>query len=188
MSVVELFILGLGLSVDSFAVSVCTGLIQKRILILHYLKIGLVLGLCQGIAPVIGGILGLSVKSYLQEWDHWIALVLLVGIGVKMIIDGIKNKKNVPRGNLLKLRALLIMGLATSIDAVVVGVGFGLIGVSLWKSALIIGVVTFFAAILGVSLGARFSSMTRLRLEIVAGFVLIGIGVNTLLTHLTQQI
>lgn len=188
MGTVELIVIALGLSLDSLAVSVCTGMIQKRVLILQAGKMALVLGLIQGVAPVLGGWFGLGVKSLIQELDHWIALFLLVLIGGKMIYDGVKNKKNVPRGNLMKMAALVTMGLATSVDALIVGVSFGLVGVVLWKAGLIIGIITFVAAFIGVFMGSRLSGMTKLRLEIVAGIVLIGLGIKIFIEHLVNNI
>lgn len=188
MGTIELIVIAMGLSLDSLAVSVCTGMIQKRVLLLQAGKMALVLGLIQGFAPVLGGWFGLGVKSLIQELDHWIALFLLVLIGGKMINDGIRKKKNVPKGNLLKMTTLVTMGLVTSIDALVVGVSFGLIGVVLWKAGLIIGIITFLAAFIGILMGTRFSGMIRLRLEIVAGIVLIGLGVKIFVEHLVNNI
>ena len=188
MGSVELLLIALGLSVDSFAVSVCTGMIQKRVLLIQAVKMALVLGVIQGVAPVLGGWFGYGVKSLIQELDHWIALLLLLSVGGKMIFDGIRNKKNVPKGNLLTMAAFITMGLATSIDAVVVGVSFGLVGVVLWKAGLLIGLVTFLAVLLGIFLGVRFSGLTKLRLEIIAGIVLIGLGVRIFVEHLVNNI
>ena len=188
MGILSLLLVGLGLAVDSFAVSVCTGVVTKFVKVRQSLRVGLVLGLIQGIAPVIGGLVGLSLKNLIQSIDHWVAFILLAIVGIKMIFDGIRHKPNVPRGNLLLLRNLITMGVATSIDAVVVGIGFGLLGVNLWLAGLIIGFTTFVVATTGVLLGAHFSQLTRLRLEIVAGVVLIGIGVRILVEHLINKI
>lgn len=188
MGSLELLLIALGLSVDSFAISVCTGMIQKRVLLLQAVKMAIVLGVIQGVAPVIGGWFGLGVKSLIQELDHWIALLLLSFIGGKMIYDGIRNKKNIPKGNLLRMAALVTMGLATSVDAVVVGISFGLVGVALWKAGLLIGLITFLAVFLGIFLGVRFSRLARLRLEIIAGICLIGLGVKIFVEHLIKNI
>ncbi len=188
MGLLSLFLLALSLAVDSFAVSICTGVVTRFVIFRHALRVGLVLGLIQGIAPVIGGVIGLSLKQFIQSIDHWVAVILLAVVGGKMIWDGIHQRKNVPRGNLLKIRALAIMGVATSIDATVVGIGFGLLGVQLWLAGLIIGLTTFVVATSGVLLGAQFSQLTRLRLEILAGIVLIGIGVRILVEHLINKI
>ncbi len=188
MGLISLLLVGLGLAVDSFAVSVCTGVITRAVKWKQSLRVGLVLGLIQGVAPIIGGFVGLSLKSLIQSIDHWIAFILLAAVGGKMIWDGILLKKNVPRGNLLKINALVTMGVATSIDALVVGIGFGILGVDLWLAGLIIGLTTFIVVTSGVMLGARFSQLTRLRLEIVAGLVLIGIGVRILMEHLANGV
>ena len=188
MELISLILVGIGLAVDSFAVSVCTGVVTRTVLFKHALRVGFFLGLVQGLAPVIGGLIGIGLKELIQTIDHWVAFFLLALVGGKMIYDGIRNKPNIPRGNLLKIRALLIMGVATSIDAVVVGIGFGLIGVNLLLAGLIVGATTFIIAAAGVMLGAHFSRLTRLRLEILAGIVLIGIGVRILVEHLMNNI
>ncbi|MEA1876544.1 MAG: manganese efflux pump [Bacteroidota bacterium] len=188
MGSLELLLIALGLSLDSFAVSVCTGMTQKRVLIIQAVKMAVVLGLIQGFAPVLGGWFGLGVKSLIQQLDHWIALLLLSFIGGKMVFDGIRNKKTIPKGNLMKMAALITMGLATSVDAVVVGVSFGLVGVALWKAGLIIGLITFIAVFFGVFLGVRFSGLVRMRLEIIAGIVLIGLGVRIFVEHMINNI
>ncbi len=188
MGLLYLFLVGLGLAVDSFAVSVCTGVVTRSVMIKNALRVGLVLGLIQGLAPIIGGLLGLGLKDLIQLIDHWVAFVLLAIVGGKMLIDGIRHKPNIPRGNLLLLKNLLIMGLATSVDAAVVGISFGLIGVNLWLAGLIVGLTTFVISTAGVLLGAHFSRLTHLRLEIVAGLVLIGIGVKILVEHLSNGI
>lgn len=188
MGIISLFLVGLGLAVDSFAVSVCTGIVTKSVLLRHALRVGFFLGLIQGLAPIIGGLVGHGLKDLIHSIDHWVAFVLLAIVGGKMIVDGIRNKPDVPRGNLLKMRALITMGVATSIDATVVGVGFGLIGVNLWLAGLIVGLTTFLVATSGVLMGAHFSRLTKLRLEIFAGIVLIGIGVRILVEHLVNNI
>ncbi len=188
MSFLYLFLAAFGLAVDSFAVSVCTGVVTKSVMIKNALRVGFVLGLVQGIAPIIGGLVGLGLKDLIQSIDHWVAFVLLTIVGSKMLIDGIRHKPNVPRGNLLLLKNLLTMGFATSIDATVVGISFGLIGVNLWLAGLIVGLTTFVISTAGVLLGAHFSRLTHLRLEIVAGLVLIGIGVKILVEHLSLGI
>lgn len=188
MGLISLLLAGLGLAVDSFAVSVCTGVVTKSVRIKHALRVGFFLGLIQGIAPVIGGLVGMGLKELIQSIDHWVAFVLLALVGGKMIFDGIRSKPDIPRGNLLLFRPLVTMGIATSIDAVVVGIGFGLVGVNLWLAGLIIGLTTFFIATTGVVLGARFSRLTRLRLEIIAGLVLIGIGLRIFVEHLVNNI
>lgn len=188
MGLLSLFLVALGLSVDSFAVSVCTGVVTKFVKFRQSLRVGLVLGLIQGLAPVIGGLVGLSLKDLIQSVDHWVAFILLGLVGVKMIVDGIRQKINIPRGNLLLFKNLIIMGVATSIDAVVIGISLGLLGVNLWLAGIVIGFTTFAIATTGVMLGAHFSQLTRLRLEIIAGLVLIGIGVRIFVDHLINRI
>lgn len=188
MGLISIFIVALGLSVDSFAVSVCTGVVTPAVRLRQSLRVGLILGLIQGIAPVLGGMVGAGLKTLIQSIDHWLAFVLMILVGGKMIFDGLRKKSLVPRRDQLHFRSLATMGIATSIDAVVVGIGFGLIGVKLWLAGTIIGLTTFFIASAGVLMGAHFSRLTRLRLEIFAGLVLIGIGLKILIEHLINKI
>ena len=188
MGLVEIFIVALGLSVDSFAVSVCTGLVNQKLVFFKALRIAFVFALIQGLAPVLGGFLGVELRVLIKNLDHWIALLLLLLIGGKMIYDGLRKGKPLPTGNILQLKSLILMGIATSIDAVVVGVTMGLVEVILWKAGIIIGLVTFMAAMIGLFLGSRFSGFTRMKLEVIAGMVLIGIGLKIFIEHLVQQV
>lgn len=188
MGLVEIFILAMGLSVDSFAVSVCTGLVNQRLVFFKAIRIAFVFALIQGLAPIIGGFIGIEIRSLISDLDHWIAFVLLLILGGKMVYDGMGKGSSLPKGNILMLRSLIMMGIATSIDAVVVGVTLGLVKVNLWTAAIIIGMVTFLASMIGLFLGSRFNGITRMKLEVIAGLVLIGIGTKVLIEHLIQHI
>jgi len=188
MGIVELFILAAGLSVDSFAVSVCSGVVNRKILFKEAFRVAFILGLIQGIAPIIGGLLGLGVRALVESLDHWISLVLLVIVGSKMIYDGLKPRTQDSGANLLKFASVVSMGIATSIDALVVGVTLGLVGVNLVPAGLIIGVVTGVVVMLGLLVGSKFQGFAKARLEIIAGFVLIGLGVKIFVEHMINGI
>ena len=183
MGILELFILAAGLSVDSFAVSVSTGLANRKIQFIQAFKVAVILGFIQGIAPIIGGFLGLGVRSLVESLDHWIALVLLLIVGCKMIYDGLKPGTSKSGEGFPKFSAVVTMGIATSIDALVVGITLGLVGVNLFHAGVIIGVITGVSVMLGLLVGARFIGFSKARLEILAGIVLIGLGVKIFVEH-----
>lgn len=183
-----MFILACGLSIDSFIVSVCSGASKKDIQFRQAIRVALVLGLIQGLFPLIGGIVGLSIKNLVQSFDHWISLILLILVGGKMIYDGFKPKASIRNSSLMSLGYLVSIGIATSIDALVVGFSLALIGVDLLPTGLLIGFVTFFAVMIGLLIGSRLLGLAKARLEIFAGIVLIGIGVQIFVEHLIQGI
>lgn len=188
MGLIELFILAAGLSVDSFAVSVCTGLTNRRLFFFQALKIAFVFGFIQGMAPVLGGLLGMELRDLLQNMDHWVALILLSLVGFKMIRDGWGQRSQIPKGQSTGWRRLMLMGVATSIDAAVVGITLGLVNVSVWRAGLIIGMITVLASLTGLFLGSRFSGFSRMKLELASGVVLIGLGLKIFIEHQIHQI
>jgi len=185
---IELLIVAIGLSIDSFAISVSTGISDQRIQQKDGIRMALVLALIQGIAPVFGALLGTAIKEMLQSADHWIALGLLILVGAKMIFDGFQKHEDTSSPKVLSTSVIVLMGIATSIDAVVVGIGLGIVGVNLLHMGLIVGGVTFIAAGSGVYLGTRFARLSRLRLEILAGLILIAIGINIVREHIMAGI
>lgn len=184
MGLVEIFIIALGLSVDSFAVSVCAGLANKRPEMSKSLRLAVVFGLFQGLAPVAGALLGISLRSLIENVDHWIALILLVLVGLRMILEGLGKGSLMLKGSLTTWRRLFVLGMATSIDALVVGISMGLVGVSLWKTGFIVGLVTAVVSFIGISIGSRFKKFSKMKLEIVAGIFLIAIGLKIFIEHL----
>lgn len=188
MGLIELFIVALGLSVDSFAVSVCAGLVNRKMVFHQALRMAFIFGLIQGVAPILGGWFGLEIRSLIESFDHWIALVLLAAIGIKMILDGTGHGSKGVKGNFNHLKGLITLGMATSIDAVVVGISMGLVGVNLWQAGLLIGLITLMASLTGIYLGSRFKGLNKMKLEIIAGIVLIGLGIKIFLEHILNNI
>jgi len=180
----SIFIIALGLSVDSFAISVTSGIILKNISISQTVKIGFFLSFFQAGMPVIGWLAGYSFKSMIVNYDHWLAFFLLFAIGLKMLIDGFKNKPIDNKINPLNMIVLIGLSVATSIDALIVGVSFGVLEAPILISAIIIGSITFIASVAGLKLGCRFSKLVKLKLDAIAGIVLIGIGTKILIEHL----
>ena len=184
MELVSIFLIAAGLSVDSFAASVCSGLAIKSIRFLQAVKIAFFLALFQGGMPVIGWFIGWEINELIKDFDHWIAFVLLAGLGSKMIYESLTNHEEDSSFNPLKLSVLLGISVATSIDALVIGFSMALIDVVIWWPAIIIGTVTFMAAMLGMLLGKKIGNQTSKRFEIIGGIILILIGLRILIEHL----
>ena len=183
MSFVEILLIGIGLSMDAFSVSICKGLTTKGFSWKMALTCGLWFGFFQALMPVIGYFLGVQFQQYIEAYDHWIAFGLLFLIGANMIREALMGKEE-ESSNLLDFRTMLLLAIATSIDALAVGVSFACIQVRLWSSVLIIGVTTFLFSILGVKIGNVFGSKFEKSAGIVGGIILILIGLKILLEHL----
>ncbi len=172
---------------DAFAVSISNGICYHRAGTKEAFKTALVFGGFQALMPIIGYYAGLSVKNLVESIDHWIALLLLGFIGVNMIREGFKSireKKNLGGKPYCTNRDLLIQGVATSIDALIVGVSFAMIDANIFVAVALIGLVTFAFCILGVPIGKKFGSLIGEKAEIAGGIILIAIGVKIFLENL----
>ena len=175
--------IALGLSFDTFAVSLSYGVIQSKILFRQALRIALVLAIFQGGLTVAGYFLGSIISQPLKAMDHWIALGLLTFLGVKMIIDGQRKEDNTDRKNYSKPLILFTIAISTSIDAFAVGVSFALLDVRIWISGIIIGVVTFFASMTAIRIGKSAGSRLGQKVEMIGGLILISIGLKIFIEH-----
>lgn len=184
MGVIEITLLGLGLSFDTFAVSVSTGLVKNTINFWQGVRIAIVLAFFQGLMPLLGWLGGAQVAEYMLNIDHWIAFGLLSIVGLKMIIDSFKDNEE-KKTNPLALRVMIIMGIATSIDALIVGVSLAFIDVNIYHSVIIIGFITFLAAMIGMLIGKSANGKLGKKVETIGGFILIGIGLKILIEHLS---
>lgn len=186
MSFAELFLIGVGLSMDAFAVSVCKGLnMREKLSLKHAGIIALFFGGFQALMPLIGYFLGVNFESLIKSFDHWIAFVLLGFIGGKMIYEAVTEKDDdEDQDGSLKIKELFMLAVATSIDALAVGITFAFLSVNIWSSVSIIGVTTFILAFLGVILGNKFGSRYKSKAEIAGGVILILMGTKILLEHL----
>lgn len=187
MSFVELFLIAVGLSMDAFAVAVCKGLEMKRINYRHGLVIALFFGVFQALMPLLGWLLGTRFGSYITEADHWVAFVLLVLIGGKMIYEALhEDREDCGKASgKLELKELFVLSIATSIDALAVGITFAILpDTNIWSSITLIGVTTFVLSFLGVVIGNRFGAKYEKRAELFGGVVLVLIGLKILLEHL----
>jgi putative Mn2+ efflux pump MntP len=184
MEIVEILFIAVGLAMDAFAVSVTSGITIQQLKISHAFRIALIFGLFQAFMPLLGWGAGLSLKDFIMGIDHWIAFGLLSVIGCKMIYESLKMETGKNRSNVLDMYILLILSIATSIDALVVGVSFAFLKVSIIMPIIIIGVVTFVLSFLGVFVGDKFGHFCEKKIGIIGGIILIVIGIKILVEHL----
>ena len=185
MSILELLLVAVGLSMDAFSVSICKGLTTKRFSWRMALICGLWFGFFQALMPTIGYFLGAQFQELIEAYDHWIAFGLLFLIGANMIREAVVGENEEDKSSSsLDLKTMLVLAVATSIDALAVGVSFACIQVNIWMAILIIGVTTFLFSILGVKIGNVFGSKYEKSAGIVGGIILILIGLKILLEHL----
>lgn len=184
---IELFLIGVGLSMDAFAVSVCKGLAMKKVNKKQAVIIALYFGGFQALMPLIGWFLGVRFQKYITSFDHWIAFGLLVFIGGKMILEAIRDtdvqeirEKDPP----LDHKEMVVLAIATSIDALAVGITFAFLDTPIVEAIVIIGCITFLLSIFGVVVGNFFGTRYKKKAEIAGGIILILIGLKVLLEHL----
>ncbi|MCI7334363.1 MAG: manganese efflux pump MntP family protein [Oscillospiraceae bacterium] len=186
MSLYELFILAVGLSMDAFSVAVCKGLSVQKLQRKHFFIIGAWFGGFQALMPAIGYFLGSTFKKYIDSYDHWIAFVLLTLIGANMLREAFsKGEENDEKDASFAFKSMLVLAVATSIDALAVGVSFAILPqVNITAAVLFIGVVTFALSAVGLKVGNIFGAKYKSKAEIVGGVILILIGLKILLEHL----
>lgn len=184
MSFVEILLIGIGLSMDAFSVSICKGLTTKKFSWKMALICGLWFGLFQALMPLIGYFLGAQFEQFITSVDHWIAFGLLFLIGANMIREALSKKEEATDNGSLDFKTMLLLAIATSIDALAVGISFACIQVRIGSAVLIIGITTFLFSVLGVKIGHAFGSKFEKSAGIVGGVILILIGTKILLEHL----
>ena len=184
MSILEILLLGIGLSMDAFAVSICKGLSAKRLQTRHYLIIGAWFGGFQALMPTIGFFLGSTFEQYITAFDHWVAFVLLAAIGANMIKESFSREESETSAS-FAFKTMLLMALATSIDALAVGITFALLpDVNVPLAVCLIGVTTFVCSAAGLKVGNLFGLRYKAKAELAGGIILILIGLKILLEHL----
>ena len=183
MTILEILLIAIGLAMDAFAVSICKGLSMKKINWKKALIVGAYFGIFQALMPIIGYFLGSTFEDLVTHIDYWIAFVLLVAIGGNMLKEVFANNSENCNDN-VDFKTMLILAIATSIDALAIGITFAFLQVNIWISAIIIGIVTFAISIIGVKIGNKFGDRYERRAEIVGGFILIFMGIKILLEHL----
>lgn len=186
MGIGEIILIGVGLSADAFSVAVCKGLNMRKLNLKHGYIIALFFGVFQAVMPLIGYLLGTGFSSYIEAIDHWIAFVLLAFIGGKMAVEAIRDKGDdeEEKSDALNFGELTVMAVATSIDALAVGITFAFLDVKIIPAAAIIGVTTFGLSLAGVLIGNKFGAKYKSKAELAGGIILILIGLKILLEHL----
>ena len=185
---IELFLLGIGLAMDAFAVSVCKGLGMRRLNKKQTLIIGLYFGGFQALMPLIGWLLGSQFQKYITSIDHWIAFILLSFIGGKMMIEAIREWNEEETVDVMDApldhKNMLVLAVATSIDALAVGITFAFLDTPIIEAITIIGITTMVISIIGVVVGNFFGSRYKSKAEFIGGLILVLLGVKILLEHL----
>ena len=183
MSLITLFITAVGLSMDAFAVSICKGLALKKINLKKACLVGLWFGGFQALMPLLGYLLGSQFKQYVETIDHWIAFVLLSLIGISMIKEAL-SKEEEKADDSLSVRTMLLLAVATSIDALAVGVTYAFLQVNIIPAVSFIGIITFTLSAIGVKVGNVFGVKYKSKAELTGGIILILIGIRILTEHL----
>ena len=183
MGLTELFILAVGLSMDAFAVAVCKGLAMPKCTFKKAAIVGLWFGGFQALMPAIGYVLGAQFQETIASIDHWIAFVLLALIGGNMIHEALDNDEEEADAS-LDVKTMFLLAVATSIDALAIGITFAFLKVNIIPAVCFIGIVTFIISFAGVKIGNVFGARYKNKAEIVGGIILILLGLKILLEHL----
>ncbi|MCK4886305.1 MAG: manganese efflux pump [Planctomycetes bacterium] len=183
MSFLTILIIAAALAMDAFSVSIATGAAYKKTGNLNALKMAFFFGAFQAVMPIIGWLAGLSFRKYIESFDHWIAFALLAAVGGKMIYEAIFTKQKQQKNNPMTLTLLLVLSIATSIDALAVGITFSLIAESIAKAVIVIGLVTFAFSYIGVFIGEKLGHFFENKMEIAGGLMLLAIGIKILFEH-----
>ena len=185
MQLATILLIAVGLAMDALAVSIVAGSVYQRLRVRHAIRMALFFGGFQALMPIIGSLAGLGLRSYISAYDHWIAFGLLAFVGGKMIYEAFAIESAEKNLDPSSLAVVLALSVATSIDALAVGVTLSLLGRSILSAAAVIGLVTFALSYAGVCIGKCFGHIFESKIEIIGGLLLIGIGVKILVEHLT---
>lgn len=183
MGAIEILLISIGLAMDAFAVSVCKGLAMKKMNWKKAAIIGLYFGIFQAVMPVIGYFLGTTFEKFITYVDHWVAFILLVGIGINMVKEAF-NKESENRNDNVDVKTMLVLSIATSIDALAIGITFACLKIHIVMPVITIGLITFIISVIGVKIGNRFGDKYGKKAEIMGGVILILLGIKILLEHL----
>lgn len=183
MGIIELIVLSVGLAMDAFAVAVCKGLSMSKMSWKKACIVGAYFGIFQALMPLIGYLLGINFQEKIASIDHWIAFVLLGAIGINMIKEAISKDKESSNDS-VKFKDMLILAIATSIDALAVGITFAFLKVNILLAISLIGIITFVLSIIGVKIGNIFGDKYEKKAELAGGTILVLLGIKILLEHL----
>lgn len=186
MGYIELFIIAVGLSMDAFAVAIAKGLSLQAVRPRHSVCVGSWFGGFQALMPLLGFYLGVTFSRFVESVDHWVAFILLGIIGVNMIREAASNEKVIPDPD-FSARTMFLMAVATSIDALAVGVSLAVLSVEIWSAVAIIGVTTFVLSVVGLKIGNIFGCRYKSKAEFFGGAVLLLLGIKILVEHTFLQ-
>lgn len=187
MDLTSIFGIALALAMDAFAVALAAGVTLERITGRHLFRFGFHFGLFQAMMPVIGWLAGITVQRWIAAYDHWIAFGLLAFVGIKMIREAFEEEDEAAATDPTRGMTMVMLAIATSIDALAVGLSLGMLGVSVWLPAAVIGLVCGVLTVTGMLLGGRIGQLWGQRVEVLGGLVLCGIGLKILLEHLLSS-
>lgn len=176
--------IALGLSFDTFAVSLSVGVVRTHIIFRQATRVAIVFALFQGGLTIAGYFLGSIISNALKAMDHWVALILLAFLGLKMIYEGLKKSSEEETKDFRSTLVLLTLAVGTSIDAFAVGISFALLDVKIWEAGILIGSVTFLASMTAIRIGKSAGERLGNKVEIVGGVILIAIGIKIFLEHM----
>ena len=182
MDPITLLLIAIGLAMDAFSVSICSGMASQGVKLPYALRIATFFGGFQALMPLLGWLGGIGLRDIIAGFDHWVALALLAFIGGKMIVESLRADCPTDPAP-LRLGALLVLAVATSIDALAVGLSFSLLQVSITVPIIVIGVVTFVLSLVGVFIGKRVGGLFQSRVQLIGGVILVGIGLRIVVEH-----
>lgn len=183
MGIIELIILSIGLAMDAFAVAICKGLSMSKMKWKNAVVIGTYFGFFQAFMPLLGYFLGVSFQDKITNIDHWIAFILLSVIGINMIKEAL-SKDDEKQSDSIKFKDMIILAIATSIDALAIGITFAFLRVNVWLAISLIGIITFAISVAGVKIGNIFGNKYEKKAELAGGIILILLGLKILLEHI----
>ena len=184
MGIISILLIAVGLAMDSLAVSISGGIVMRPFCMRQSLRLAFTMGIFQGGMTLAGWALGVSFSSYITAYDHWIAFILLSFLGGKMIYESFQKEKSSFAS--LSNKTLLTLGVATSIDALAVGISMAFLKVSIYLPSFIIGFTTFILSLAGVCFGYRFGKIKGINVELLGGIILIAIGTKILIEHCSE--
>ncbi len=185
MPFIETFLIAISMAMDAFAVCFSVGALPQSQGRRPAFRLSFHFGLFQFLMPVIGWLAGTTIEPFIHAYDHWLAFGLLVFVGGRMILSALRRQEAAPRADPSRGWTLVLLSIAVSIDALAVGLSLGVLGVSVWYPAILIGIVTGLLSLLGLRLGNQLGRLPGRPVEIAGGLILIGIGLRLLITHLS---
>ncbi len=184
MGLITIIIIALALAMDAFAVSIVSGTAYRKLKVKHALRMALSFGAFQAFMPLVGSLAGLTIRDRIAEYDHWVAFGILAAVGGKMIYESFKIAPADKNSNPTNIMVLLLLSIATSIDALAVGITLSFLQVSIALAVTIIGLITFALSYLGVYIGKKVGHFFEGQMEAIGGLVLIALGIKILIEHL----